>query len=126
MQVGAATFATPGLGEWFATGKLKPLGMAAKRRHPALPDVPTLQEQGIPGLDTNNWYAIFVSSRTPPAVVDSLNQALRKTLATPAVRERLITLGADPAPSSPAELAALVQADTTKWGKLIRDSGIRE
>lgn len=99
--------------------------MAAKRRHPALPDVPTLEEQGIRGVDTNNWYALFVSSRTPPAVVDSLNQAVRRTLATAAVRERLIGLGADPAPSSPAELASLVAEDTAKWGKLIRAKNIR-
>jgi len=124
-QVAAWFGDVPGMITLVRAGKLKPLGMAAKRRHPALPDVPTLEEQGIRGVDTNNWYALFVSSRTPPAVVDSLNQAVRRTLATAAVRERLIGLGADPAPSSPAELASLVAEDTAKWGKLIRAKNIR-
>ena len=124
-QVAAWFGDVPGMITLVRAGKLKPLGMAAKRRHPALPDVPTLEEQGIRGVDTNNWYALFVSSKTPPAVIDSLNQAVRRTLATAAVRERLIGLGADPAPSSPAELASLVAADTEKWGKLIRAKNIR-
>lgn len=124
-QVAAWFGDVPGMITLVRAGKLKPLGMAAKRRHPALPDVPTLEEQGIRGVDTNNWYALFVSSKTPPAVIDSLNQAVRRALATATVRERLIGLGADPAPSSPAELASLVAADTEKWGKLIRAKNIR-
>jgi len=124
-QVAAWFGDVPGMITLVRAGKLKPLGMAAKRRHPALPDVPTLEEQGIRGVDTNNWYALFVSSKTPPAVIDALNQAVRNTLGTAAVRERLIALGADPAPSSPAELAALVRSDTEKWGKLIRAKNIR-
>ena len=106
-------------------GKLKALGMAASRRHPALPDVPTLEEQGIKGVDTNNWYALFVSSRTSPAVIDALNRAVRSTLETPAVRDRLLAVGAEPAPSTPQELAAILRADTAKWGKLVREKNIK-
>ncbi|HUG23488.1 MAG TPA: tripartite tricarboxylate transporter substrate binding protein [Albitalea sp.] len=115
----------PGLISHVKSGKLKALGLASPKRHPALPDVKTLEEQGIKGVDTINWYAFFVPAKTPPAIVESLNKAVRKTLETPAVRDRLLSSGADPAPSTPQELAALVQRDTNKWAKLIKTKNIK-
>lgn len=109
----------PGLLGHVKGGKVKAIGIAAPKRHPLLPDVPTLTEQGLPGVDSN-WYAIFVSARTAPATVNALNEAIRKTLATPAVSERLVASGAVPAPSSPQELADVLQRDTRKWGELIK------
>jgi tripartite-type tricarboxylate transporter receptor subunit TctC len=106
-------------------GKLRPLGLAATKRHPSLPDVKTLEEQGIPGVDTNNWYAIFVSAKTPPAKLAELNKALRNTLSYPTVRDKLLHAGSEPAPSTPEELAALLRKDTEKWGKLIQDQNIK-
>jgi tripartite-type tricarboxylate transporter receptor subunit TctC len=119
-QVGGFFGDVPGLIGYVKGGKLKAIGIAAPKRHPLFPDVPTLAEQGLPGVDSNNWYAIFVSARTPPATVAAINDAVRRTLATPAVSEKLIMSGAVPAASSPQELAALVQRDTAKWGKLIK------
>ena len=78
----------------------------------------------MPGVDINNWYALFASAKVPPAEIDALNAAIRKTLATPAVRDKLTASGAVPAPSSPAELGALVKRDTEKWGALIRAKNI--
>lgn len=115
----------PGLIGHVKGGKLKPLGVAATKRHPALPDVPTLAEQGLPGVDTNNWYALFVPAKTPPATIDALNKAVRKALSDPGLHERLLATGAEPAPSTPQELAALVKADTAKWAKLIHDKKIK-
>lgn len=124
-QVGGFFGDIPGLIGHVKGGKLKPLGIAAGKRHPALPDVPTLAEQGLPGVDTNNWYALFVPARTPPATIDALNKAVRRALADAGLRERLLSTGAEPAPSSPQELAALLKADTAKWAKLIRDKKIK-
>ncbi|MFO1195682.1 MAG: tripartite tricarboxylate transporter substrate binding protein [Burkholderiaceae bacterium] len=124
-QVAAWFGDVPGMIGLIRAGKLKPLGMAAKKRHPVLPEVRTLEEQGIAGVDTNNWYALFVSARTPPAVVEALNKAVRATLATPAVREKLLSMGADPAASSPQELAAMLKADTEKWGRLIKAKNVK-
>jgi tripartite-type tricarboxylate transporter receptor subunit TctC len=124
-QVGGFFGDVPGLIGHVKGGKLKALGIAAPRRHPALPDVPTLEEQGIKGVDTNNWYAFFVAARTPAAVVDALNRAVRNTLATPAIRDRLLASGAEPQATSPQELAALVKADTDKWARLIKAKGIK-
>ncbi len=115
----------PGLIGHVKGGKLKALGIASPRRHPALPDVPTLEEQGIKGVDTVNWYAFFVSARTPPATVEALNKAVRATLQTPAVRDKLLQSGAEPAPSTPQELAALLKSDTDKWARLIKAKGIK-
>jgi len=107
-------------------GKLKPLGIAAPRRSSALPDVPTLEEQGIKGVESNNWYALFAPAKTPQAKIDELNAAVRKVLTSEPYRTRLSESGAEPRPSTPAELAALVNADTAKWGKIIKEKGIKD
>ena len=115
----------PGLIGHVRGGKLKALGVASSKRHPALPDVKTLEEQGIKGVDTNNWYALFAPAKTPPATVESLNKAVRNALANPALRDKLLKTGAEPAPSTPQELAALLKRDTDKWAKLIRAKKIK-
>ena len=123
-QVGGFFGDIPGLIGYVRSGKLKPLGIASAKRHSALPDVKTLAEQGIPGVDTNNWYGLFALAKTPPATIERLNQAVRKALATPALRDRLLDTGAEPAASSPQELAALVRQNTDKWTKLVRAKNI--
>jgi len=115
----------PGLIGHIKGGRLKPIGIAAPRRHPLLPDVRTLDEQGIRGVESSNWYALFAPAKTPVAKIESLNAAVRRALAQDAIRARLTASGADPSPSSPEELAALLKADTAKWGKLIRDKKIK-
>ena len=106
-------------------GKLKAVGIAAPARHPLLPDVKTLDEQGIKGVDSNNWYALVAPAATPAARIEALNAAVRRALGTEATRGRLSASGADPAASSPAELAALIRSDTAKWARLIRDKKIK-
>ena len=113
----------PGLIGFVKAGRLRAIGVAATHRQPALPDVPTFEEQGLEGVDTNNWYAIFVSAKTSPEIVASLNQAIRTALTASA--DTLLAMGTDPAPSSPAELATLLKSDTAKWGALIKAKGIK-
>jgi tripartite-type tricarboxylate transporter receptor subunit TctC len=115
----------PGLIGHVRGGKLKAIGLASPTRHPALPDVKTLAEQGLAGVDTNNWYALFAPAKTPPATVDALNQAVRRALAQPALKDKLLSTGAEPAPSTPAELAALLKRDTDKWARLVRAKNIK-
>jgi tripartite-type tricarboxylate transporter receptor subunit TctC len=115
----------PGLIGFIKGGKLKPIGIAAPRRQPLLPQVPTLDEQGIHGVESNNWYALFAPANTPPARIEQLNAAVRRVLASETVRTRLVDSGAEPAPGSPGELAALVKSDTSKWSKIIRDKKIK-
>jgi tripartite-type tricarboxylate transporter receptor subunit TctC len=106
-------------------GLLKPIGIAAPKRHPMLPDVPTLDEQGIKGIDTNNWYALYGPAKMPPETVQALNKAIRNTLTHPETAGKLLKLGAEPAPSSPEELAALQKRDAEKWAKLIKAKNIK-
>ncbi len=107
------------------SGKLKALGIAAPKRHPLLPDTKTLEEMGFAGVDSNNWYAIYTSRGTPPAEVERVNQALRRTLENDGVKSRLIASGVLPAPGSPAALAALQKADSEKWARIIKLKNIK-
>jgi tripartite-type tricarboxylate transporter receptor subunit TctC len=115
----------PGLVGFIKAGKLKPIGIAAAKRHPLLPDVKTFAEMGIAGVDSDNWYAIFAAKATPAADIERINQALRRTLTNEAVVARLMASGAEPAPSSPAELATLLKNDTAKWGRVIKTKNIK-
>lgn len=108
------------------SGSLKALGIAAPNRHPLLPDVKTFAEMGINGVDSDNWYAIFVTRATPAAEVDRISQAVRRTLNDPSVKARLLATGVEPAPSTPAELAALLKSDTAKWSKIIVEKKIKD
>jgi tripartite-type tricarboxylate transporter receptor subunit TctC len=115
----------PGIIGFIKGGKLKPLGIAAPKRSAVLPDVPTLDEQGIHGVQSNNWYALFAPAKTAPARISQLNAALRRVLTSEPYRSRLADSGAEPMPTSPEDLAQLVQTDSAKWGKIIRDKKIK-
>ncbi len=106
-------------------GRLKAIGIASSKRHPSLPDVKTFEEQGIKAVDTNNWYALFASAKTPPAVLEQLNKAVRAAIANPEVNAKLLHGGAEPKSSTPQELAAILKADTDKWAGLIKSRNIK-
>jgi tripartite-type tricarboxylate transporter receptor subunit TctC len=115
----------PGLIGHVKGGRLKAIGIASEKRHPALPDVKTLEEQGIKGVDTINWYALFAPIKTPAATIEALNKAVRAAVAVPAVFDKLQQSGADPMTSTPQELANLLKRDTEKWAKMIKAKGIK-
>lgn len=115
----------PGLIGHVRSGKLKPIGIAALKRHPLLPEVKTFAEMGMAGVDSDNWYALFAGKAVPAAEIERINQAVRRTLGNEAVRTRLLASGAEPSASSPAELALLLKNDTAKWGRVIRDKKIK-
>jgi len=100
--------------------KLKALGVAGPTRLPLFPDTPTLAEQGIKGVESNNWYALLAPAGTPQKVVDAINAAARKALATPSVKDTLIGLGTVPIGSTPEDLAAVITADTAKWSAIVK------
>ena len=115
----------PGLIAFVRGGKLKALAIAAPKRSPLLPDVPTLDEQGILGVESNNWYALFAPAKTPAARIDELNKAVRRVLTTEPYRTRLLDSGTEPMPGSAEDLLVLVRTDTAKWGKIIKDKKIK-
>lgn len=115
----------PGLISHIKGGKLKAIGIAAARRHPLLPEVKTFEEMGVAGVDSDNWYALFAAKGTPPADLERVNQAVRRTLGTEAVKTRLQASGAEPAASTPAELATLLKNDSAKWARVVRAKNIK-
>ena len=106
-------------------GTLRAIGVGSRTRAPVLPDVPTLDEQGIPGVYADNWYALFAPAKTPAAVIAKLNAAIVAALNDPEVARKLIDVGAVPATSTPAELAEFLKSELARWGKVVRDNNIK-
>jgi tripartite-type tricarboxylate transporter receptor subunit TctC len=105
-------------------GKLKALAITSDKRTPLLPDVPTVQEAGLPGYHTSSWNGLMAPAATPRAVVDRLNQEVLKALAQPDVRRALTADGSEVTGSTPEEFGHTIAEETRRWGKLIRDAGI--
>ncbi len=106
-------------------GTLRALAVTGAKRSPALPEVPTMAEAGLPDQEAYTWQGVLVPARTPKEIVDFLYRALRKVVAQPEVKERFAALGFEPVVNSPDEFAAQVKADIAKWGKVIHDAGIK-
>ncbi len=103
-----------------ANGKLKALGVAGTKRSKMLPDVPTLQEQGIADVDVSQWYALFAPAKTPKAVIEQLNRALNATLADKEVIKKLEEHGGEVETSTPEQLGARVSQELAKWKKVVQ------
>ncbi|MBP7566611.1 MAG: tripartite tricarboxylate transporter substrate binding protein [Burkholderiaceae bacterium] len=106
-------------------GKLRPLAQPAERRSSLLPDVPTFTEAGMPAFNFSTWLGLYAPKGTPRAIVDRLNAEVARALADPAVRDRLLGLGLDPSPSTPAQLGELTRTGHARIGRVIRDAGIK-
>ena len=105
-------------------GKVKPLAVASNTRSPLLPDVPTMTEAGMPGFETVGLAAILAPAGTPPAIVDKLHREIAAILKMPDVRGQLEGMGLEIVASSPSESAAYIDAESKKWGKLIKDAKV--
>jgi tripartite-type tricarboxylate transporter receptor subunit TctC len=105
-------------------GELRPLGVTAAKRVPALPDVPAIGET-VPGYEASVWYGIAVPKGTPPEIVERLNRAVNSGLADAKVQARLAELGGEPMPMTSAEFGKLVIEETEKWAKVIRAANIK-
>jgi tripartite-type tricarboxylate transporter receptor subunit TctC len=106
-------------------GKVKMLGVAAADRLPSAPDIPTIAEQGLPRYESGTWYGIFAPGGTPAATLDALSNALRQSLAEPKVREAVYAQGVELKPGSREDFAKLFGKDYERWGKVIRESGVK-
>jgi len=122
-QVQAMCTSLAGLINFIKSGRVRALGVTTAKRNPQLPDVPTIVESGVPGYEVTIWYGVFAPVATPKAIVQKLNAEMIKALTSPEMKERMALQGMDPAPSTPAELAAFVKAETLKWAKAAKDSG---
>ncbi|MGB3288417.1 MAG: tripartite tricarboxylate transporter substrate binding protein [Burkholderiaceae bacterium] len=107
------------------SGKLRPLAVTSPKRSSALPDVPTLAEQGITGADVTTWYGLLTTGGTPPAIVARLNKELNATLKMPDVEARIKGLGGEIDLMTSDEFAAMNKSEYERYGKLLKASGIK-
>jgi tripartite-type tricarboxylate transporter receptor subunit TctC len=105
--------------------KLRVLGTTAGQRFSALPDTPTIAEAGLPGYSLYPWLGMFVPAKTPPAIVAQINGEIAKILNSAEVKSKLVPQGMDIATGSPEQLAQIIREDYERWGKLIRDAGVK-
>jgi tripartite-type tricarboxylate transporter receptor subunit TctC len=107
------------------SGKLKALGISSVKPSAAAPGVPSMAESGLPGYEFISWNGVHVPAGTPKPIVTKLHGELIKALAQADVKERMFNLGMEPAGNTPEEFAVLVRNDIAKWGKVIRESGVK-
>ena len=106
------------------TGKIRILAVTGTRRVPAMPEVPTVAEAGVPGSEFTIWFAMYAPSGTPKTIISRLHQVIVKSLAAPETREQLAKAGVDPESSTPEELGKYLRSEIARWAKVIKASGI--
>jgi tripartite-type tricarboxylate transporter receptor subunit TctC len=105
-------------------GKVKGFGVSSAQRSPLAPDLPTMAEEGVAGYELTAWFAAFVPAKTPKAVVDKLNAAIKAAIADKAVQDALLPAGIEPQTSTPDELRTFVVSETKKWADIVKAAGI--
>ena len=108
------------------SGKMRAIAVTSAKRNPALPDVPTVAESGVPGYDMINWYGAVVPTGTPAAAINRLNADINKALKLPDVQQRLAALGADPLGGSAAEFGAYIKSEIIKYTKVVQDGKLQQ
>jgi tripartite-type tricarboxylate transporter receptor subunit TctC len=107
-------------------GKLRALGVATAARSALAPDIPTIAESGVPGVEAGTWYGILAPRGTPQGIVDALNREVVAILRTPAMRDQLATIGVVPEPGTPQEFAGFIRSEIGKWGGVMKFAGMKQ
>jgi tripartite-type tricarboxylate transporter receptor subunit TctC len=124
-QVPLLWVSIPAAAQHVKAGRLKALAVSTVKRSAAFPEVPTMQEAGVADFEVDSWYAMFVPTRTPRAVIDKLNGILNEVLKEPDIRSKLLEQGSEGVGGTPTALAQTVQTELSKWAKLARDANIK-
>lgn len=115
----------PVISPYVKNGKVRALAVSSTQRSQYFPDVPTAKESGYPRVEMANYYGLLTTAKTPREIVARLHDAIVKTVNTPAVRDKLTAVGADPKTMSVEEFTNFIRADIEKWGKLVKSAGIQ-
>ena len=108
-----------------ASGKLRAIATTGAKRSISLPELPTIAESGVPGYDVTSWNGVLVPVGTPQEAIKKLNQEFNKVLANPEMRERLLKIGYEPVGGAPEAFSQHIEAETKKWGPVIKKSGLQ-
>ena len=122
-QVNFATL--PAVVPQIRAGKVRAIGLASRERNPAVPDVPTLAELGVPDFDVGTWSALIGPKGMPAEVVQKINAAMADVVNDPLIRKRLVEEGSEIRIMSPAELANFIRAENARWVKVVKEAGIK-
>jgi tripartite-type tricarboxylate transporter receptor subunit TctC len=107
------------------SGRLKALAISGESRSPAMPQVPTFSEAGLPGFSAKEWFGVVVPAQTPRTTIDTASSEIGKVMALPDIIEKLTSQGVDPFISTPEQMAALMKADNARYGKVIKAANIK-
>ncbi|WP_374672149.1 Bug family tripartite tricarboxylate transporter substrate binding protein [Acidovorax temperans] len=122
-QIGIMFDNMPSAIQHVRSGKLVPLAVTTAKRSPELPSVPTIAEAGVPGYEATSWFGMFAPAGTPVPVLAKLNAAIVKVLAQPDVKKKINEQGAEVYSETPEQFAAFIQAESVKWGRVVKESG---
>lgn len=106
-------------------GRLRALAVTTPARSPAVPEVPTVAEAGVPGFEVTVWYGILATGRTPKAIIDKLNREIVRALQSADVRQQLMSLGLEPVGNTPAQFGATIKAEIAQWAQVVKQAGIK-
>jgi tripartite-type tricarboxylate transporter receptor subunit TctC len=106
-------------------GRVRALAVTTKKRSPAAPDLPTMQEAGVAGYEVAGWYGVLAPAKTPPALVDKLNAEIVRGLKSPDVQSKLAADGSEAVGSTPAEFGAHIKSEVAKWARITKEAGIK-
>jgi len=121
MYFGGIASASP----YFQSGRIRPIAVTTKKRWPTMPELPTFDESGLPGFDISTWFGLMAPAGTREDIVNRLHAAMVKTVATPSVRNILLTAGAVPESNTPAEFAVLIKEEIAKFAAIVKSAGAK-
>ncbi len=124
-EVQLVVIGVPAASPHIKAGKLRALALIAPRRSPAIPEVPTVAEAGLPGFEVTTWYGVLAPAGTPRPIVTRLNAELVRIMHAPELKERLAALATDPATGTPEEFADYIKREIEKWGEVVRQAGLK-
>ncbi len=124
-EMNAVFTSMPAAVAFVQSGRLRPVGVTTRERHPSHPEVPTFEESGVPNMVLTHWFGVLAPAGLPQPVLSKLVRDFTAAVAHPAVVERYKALILDPATLTPAEFRRLIESDLARWGKVVREAGIK-